>query len=72
MKKLLLLVVSLLLISCTTESTKQSDCNCGTITKVVYHEQYNISTMNVKNNCTGNTKEIEVTGHYYLNQEYCE
>lgn len=68
MKKLLLLT-SLLLIAC---SQDKPNCNCGTITAAYYHQSYNLTTISIRNNCTGAIKELDVTGHYAINQEYCE
>jgi len=58
MKKSVLLLASLFLLSCSSDDVNAPavKCNCGTITKIVVGGTINGNTMmtyTVKNNCTG-------------------
>lgn len=57
MKKSVLLLASLFLLSCSSDNeTTQTGCNCGTITKVVVGGTVNGNTLRsytVKNDCSG-------------------
>tara|TARA_R110002020_G_scaffold405655_1_gene615686 strand:- start:891 stop:1160 length:270 start_codon:yes stop_codon:yes gene_type:complete len=68
MKKLLtVLSFGLLLTGCEKEERDyQSNCNCGTITKVRYVKGYEhyyneYYILDVQNNCTGNIEDIKIT-----------
>jgi hypothetical protein len=63
MKKSVVLLASLFLLSCSSDSdTPAVRCNCGTITKIVVGGTINGNTMmiyTVKNNCTGEILTIQ-------------
>jgi len=65
MKKSVLLLASLFLLSCTTDTeviSPNSKCNCGTITNIVTGGTVNgntLMTYTVKNNCTAAISTIK-------------
>lgn len=72
MKKLSMLLITILCISCSKDEKTQSLCKCYIITKAVYHPFTNVTTMTIKNNCKNELKEIEPIGYYEINKQYCE
>lgn len=74
MKKLLLLLSAISIISCTEESSNESDCNCG---KVIQSTSFNalgnvFSVFTVHNNCTGIDKQIQRNGIVKVGTIICD
>jgi hypothetical protein len=74
MKKIILVFVILFIVSCTTESEDNTDCNCG---KVIQSTSFNalgnvFSVFTVHNNCTGIDKQIQRNGIVNVGTVICD
>lgn len=80
MKKLVLLSVGVLFLSCSSPedaTTSNKNCNCGEVTKsATFHTinqsgTYTYSVFTVKNYCTGATKQVTREGVYKVGSQSC-
>ena len=74
MKKILLLLAAITIVSCSTETTEEGDCNCG---KVIQSTSFNalgnvFSVFTVHNNCTGIDKQIQRNGIVKVGTIICD
>lgn len=77
MKKLILIgAISLNFLGCSSESNDTtSDCNCGEITQaqhITLPSGEHVTTLHVKNNCSGQTSTIGLNGTVgNVGEQYC-
>lgn len=76
-KVILLLILAMVLIGCSSSDQEQSvqqNCNCGVVIEKANFNipNYNFTVLKVKNNCTGEIKTIDVPGNVSaVGQQYC-
>ena len=72
--KLTLLAIAFTVLSCSTDSENQEvNCSCGTVISKMHFTFPNFTVLQVKNDCTGEVKTVNLDGDQYtLNDKYCD
>ena len=73
MKTKLLLLFAICTIGCTSDETKEVDCNCGTVISKMHFTFPDFTVLKVQNDCTGVVETLNLEGNQgELNGKWCK